>query len=91
MVKIALVFALFFWYRFSWALGCYLTDRLTQERARRVQIATSMRSLLGSHAVPAGLIKQGDFIIPTTLRFGLFLALLYLGAYFVVQYLGLSL
>lgn len=91
MLKIALLFALFFWYRASWVVASYLAWRLTTERAVRVQIAASMRTVLGENAVPAGLIKQGDFLVPLLLRLGLFFALLYLGAAFTVQYLGLSL
>ena len=89
MLKIFIIFGLFAWYRVSWHLARYLANRVLFKHVARANIAMMFAQITGNQQ----LVMQNhkSFILPVVVSWLLFFALLYLGAAFTVQYLGLTL
>lgn len=89
MVKVFVLFGLFYWWRISWTLAVYLARRAFPVRVARADIATQFRSHFGKE--PKGVMHTGDFLFPMALSIVMYFALLFLGANVAVQYFGLTL
>lgn len=89
MLKIFIIFGLFTWYKVSWQLARYLTRRVMIKHVMRADIAVMLAQATGNQRIVVD--NQRSLILPIVVSWLLFAALLYLGATFTVQYLGLTL
>lgn len=89
MVKVFVLFGLFYWWRVSWAIAMYLARRAFPARVARADLANHFRLRFGK--VPSGMTQAGDFLFPMMLSLIMYFALLFLGANVAVQQFGLTL
>lgn len=89
MLKVFILFGLFAWYKSSWMIARYLTRRVMFKHVIRADMAVAFAQMTGRSEFIVQ--NQKNLILPIIVSWLLFVALLYLGAAFTVQYLGLTL
>jgi hypothetical protein len=89
VLKIFSVFALFVWFKFSWQGARWLAGGIMEEMIKRVSLDTHYAAFGVKRSA-----SMADYVLPPAFHLALFLALLWIGAYFIneyYKYLGVSL